>query len=58
MVALFAAGKEVEQEVGTKKFLWVYFLSGVAAALTSLYWSLFTIGVGARVPSSVSLGFR
>jgi membrane associated rhomboid family serine protease/antitoxin component YwqK of YwqJK toxin-antitoxin module len=47
MVALFAAGKEVEQEVGTKKFLWVYFLSGVAAALTSLYWSLFTIGVGA-----------
>ncbi len=47
MVALFSVGRDVEQEVGTKKFLSVYFLSGLAAGLTSLYWSLFAIGVGA-----------
>ncbi len=47
MVALFFIGRDVEQEVGTKKFLWVYFLSGLTAAFASLYWSLLAIGVGA-----------
>jgi membrane associated rhomboid family serine protease/antitoxin component YwqK of YwqJK toxin-antitoxin module len=47
MYGLYVVGMEVETETGTKKFLWVYFLTGIAAALTSLYWSLFAIGVGA-----------
>jgi membrane associated rhomboid family serine protease/antitoxin component YwqK of YwqJK toxin-antitoxin module len=47
MYGLYSVGQEVEEEVGTKKFVWVYFLSGIAAAFASLYWSLFTIGVGA-----------
>lgn len=47
MYALYSVGAEVETEVGLMKFLWVYFLSGIAAALASLYWSLFSIGVGA-----------
>jgi membrane associated rhomboid family serine protease len=47
MYALYSVGGEVEMLVGTKKFTVVYFVSGVAAALNSLYWSLFAIGVGA-----------
>jgi membrane associated rhomboid family serine protease/antitoxin component YwqK of YwqJK toxin-antitoxin module len=47
MYALYTVGSSVEQETSTQKFLWVYFLSGIAAALNSLYWNLFTIGVGA-----------
>jgi membrane associated rhomboid family serine protease/antitoxin component YwqK of YwqJK toxin-antitoxin module len=47
MYALYSVGTEVEGDVGLRKFLWIYFLSGIAAALVSLYWSLFTIGVGA-----------
>ncbi len=47
MYALFTAGGEVEQLAGTKKFLWIYFLSGITASLASLYFNYFTIGVGA-----------
>lgn len=47
MYALYSVGTEIESDAGTGKFLWVYFLSGVAAALVSLYFSLFSIGVGA-----------
>src|SRR5258706_9604275 len=47
MGALYFVGSDVEQEVGTKKFLWVYFLSGAVAGFTSIYWNLFAIGVGA-----------
>jgi membrane associated rhomboid family serine protease/antitoxin component YwqK of YwqJK toxin-antitoxin module len=47
MYALYSVGIEVESDVSSKKFLWIYFISGVGAALVSLYWSLFTIGVGA-----------
>jgi membrane associated rhomboid family serine protease/antitoxin component YwqK of YwqJK toxin-antitoxin module len=47
MYALFSVGATLEQEIGTKKFIWIYVLTGVAAALNSLYWNLFTIGVGA-----------
>ncbi len=47
MYALFSVGSVLEQEIGTKKFIWVYMLAGIAASLSSLYWNLFTIGVGA-----------
>lgn len=45
--ALFFCGARVETMVGTKKFLFLYFLCGITAALNSLYWNLFTVGVGA-----------
>lgn len=47
MYALFSVGSEVEQITGTKKFLWIYFICGFTASLASLYFNLFTIGVGA-----------
>jgi membrane associated rhomboid family serine protease/antitoxin component YwqK of YwqJK toxin-antitoxin module len=47
MLALFSAGREIESAVGSRKFLFLYFICGIGSALTSLYWSLFTVGVGA-----------
>lgn len=47
MYALYSVGSDIEILAGTKKFTIVYFVSGIASALNSLYWSLFTIGVGA-----------
>ena len=47
MYALFVVGSEVEQITGTRKYLLLYFISGFAAALASLYFNLFSIGVGA-----------
>ncbi|MCW5910362.1 MAG: rhomboid family intramembrane serine protease [Cyclobacteriaceae bacterium] len=47
MYALFAAGSEVERITGPVKFLWICFLCGITASLASLYFNLFTIGVGA-----------
>lgn len=47
MLALFSTGRDLESSVGTLKFLAIYFISGTGAALASLYWSFFTIGVGA-----------
>lgn len=47
MYALFSVGVGLENEIGSKKFSWLYVLTGVGAALTSLYWNLFAIGVGA-----------
>lgn len=47
MYGLYSVGSWIEASVGTKKFLWVYFVAGTAAGLCSLYFSLFTIGVGA-----------
>lgn len=47
MSALLFTGSQLEEVVGTGKFLWVYFITGIAAAFSSLYWNLFTIGVGA-----------
>jgi membrane associated rhomboid family serine protease/antitoxin component YwqK of YwqJK toxin-antitoxin module len=47
MYALFSVGSEIEQITGTRKYLWVYFISGFTASLASLYFNLFTIGVGA-----------
>jgi membrane associated rhomboid family serine protease/antitoxin component YwqK of YwqJK toxin-antitoxin module len=47
MYGLFAVGQDVEINMGIKKFLLVYFLGGVAAGLSSMYFNIFTIGVGA-----------
>jgi membrane associated rhomboid family serine protease/antitoxin component YwqK of YwqJK toxin-antitoxin module len=47
MYALFFAGRRVETAVGTRKFLFLYFICGITAALNSLYWNLFTVSVGA-----------
>lgn len=47
MYALFYAGSRIEPTVGLKKFLFIYFVCGITAALNSLYWNLFTVGVGA-----------
>ena len=47
MSALLFTGSELEEVVGTAKFLWIYFITGIAAAFSSLYWNLFTVGVGA-----------
>lgn len=47
MYALFTVGSEAERLVGAQKFLWIYFLCGITASLASLYFNLFTVGVGA-----------
>lgn len=47
MYALFVVGAEIEQKKGTVRLLWIYFLSGFAASLASLYFNLFVVGVGA-----------
>jgi membrane associated rhomboid family serine protease/antitoxin component YwqK of YwqJK toxin-antitoxin module len=57
MAALLFVGYSLEGRVGTKKVLFVYILSGLAAALNGLYWNLFTIGVGASGAIFGLLGF-
>jgi membrane associated rhomboid family serine protease/antitoxin component YwqK of YwqJK toxin-antitoxin module len=47
MLALFSAGRDLESTVGSRKFVFLYFIGGIGSALASLYWSLFTVGVGA-----------
>jgi membrane associated rhomboid family serine protease/antitoxin component YwqK of YwqJK toxin-antitoxin module len=47
MYALFTVGSEIERITGPIKFLWIYFVCGITASLASLYFNLFTIGVGA-----------
>ena len=47
MYALSSVGSEIEQLTGTRKFLFIYFLTGLSASLGSLYFNLFTVGVGA-----------
>lgn len=39
-------GYTLEREIGTKKFVFLYLVCGLAAALNGLYWNLFTMGVG------------
>lgn len=39
-------GYTLEGKIGTKKFLFLYLVGGLAAALNGLYWNLFTMGVG------------
>jgi len=45
------------RKIGTKKFIWVYVLAGIAASVSSLYWNLFTIGWVLLEQSSDSLVF-
>jgi membrane associated rhomboid family serine protease/antitoxin component YwqK of YwqJK toxin-antitoxin module len=47
MSVLLLVGAELEEQIGSAKFLWVYFITGIVAAFSSLYWNLFTVGVGA-----------
>jgi membrane associated rhomboid family serine protease/antitoxin component YwqK of YwqJK toxin-antitoxin module len=44
---LISVGQDLESYVGTKKFLFAYFLGGVAGAFGSMYFHLFMLGVGA-----------
>jgi membrane associated rhomboid family serine protease/antitoxin component YwqK of YwqJK toxin-antitoxin module len=47
MYGLYSIGTEMEGYVGTKKFVLVYFITGIGAALATLAISIFSIGVGA-----------
>ncbi|HET7179484.1 MAG TPA: rhomboid family intramembrane serine protease [Chryseosolibacter sp.] len=57
MYVLLYAGLSMEPRVGTKKFAFVYVICGIAAAINGLYWSLFTVGVGASGAIMGVLGF-
>jgi membrane associated rhomboid family serine protease/antitoxin component YwqK of YwqJK toxin-antitoxin module len=54
---LFAVGQDIEGRVGTKKFILVYFLGGAAGALSSLYFNMFVLGVGASGAIFALFGF-
>ena len=45
--ALYSVGTGWEKFIGWRKWLSVYLVCGLAASLSSLWWNLFTIGVGA-----------
>jgi membrane associated rhomboid family serine protease len=47
MIALFFVGRDLESEIASLKFLLVYFIAGAGACIASLYWSMFTMSVGA-----------
>lgn len=47
MYGLYSLGTDLEPYVGTKKFIVVYLVSGIGAAITTLSISILTIGVGA-----------
>ncbi|MGC1242372.1 MAG: rhomboid family intramembrane serine protease [Chryseosolibacter sp.] len=57
MYVLIYAGYAIEVKVGTKKFVFLFFVCALAAALNSLYWNLFTIDVGTSGALSGLLGF-
>lgn len=57
MYALITVGIDIEHRVGTKKFIAVYLIGGIGAALTSLYFNLFMIGVGASGAIFALFGF-
>ncbi len=44
MLFLFFIGPELERRIGGKKFLYVYFISGLAAALAYTLWTIFFVG--------------
>ena len=44
MMVLFFFGPELERRIGGKKFLVVYFISGLVAALGYSFWTLFVLG--------------
>lgn len=47
MYGLYVVGAGLEEILGSKKVLFVYLVCGIGASLLSIYWNLFTIGVGA-----------
>jgi membrane associated rhomboid family serine protease len=47
MYGLFAIGWNLEETIGSNRFLLVYFICGIAAGLTSLALNVFTSSVGA-----------
>lgn len=47
MMFLFFIGPELERRVGGKKFLAIYFISGLVAALGYSFWTLFVLGTNA-----------
>lgn len=57
MYVLLYVGNAMEAKVGTRKFAFVFFVSALAAAINSLYWNLFTIGMGTSGAIFGLLGF-
>jgi membrane associated rhomboid family serine protease len=56
MMFLFFFGPELERRVGGKKFLLIYFISGLIAALGYSFWTLFVLGVnGSAIGASGAL---
>lgn len=56
MMFLFFFGPELERRVGGKKFLLIYFISGLIAALGYSFWTLFVLGTnGSAVGASGAL---
>lgn len=55
--ALLYLGNAIEPRTGTRKFAFVYFISGLGSTIASLYLSLFTVGAGTSGVISGLLGF-
>ncbi|MFA4956635.1 MAG: rhomboid family intramembrane serine protease [Candidatus Methanoperedens sp.] len=56
MMFLFFFGPELERRVGGKRFLLIYFISGLVAALGYSFWTLFVLGTnGSAVGASGAL---
>lgn len=54
---LLYLGHSLEGRIGARKFALVFFVAGIAAAINSMYWNLFTINVGISGAVSGLLGF-
>ena len=54
---LLYLGYSLEHRVGTRKFALVFFVAGVGAAISGLYWNLFTTSVGTSGAISGLLGY-
>jgi membrane associated rhomboid family serine protease/antitoxin component YwqK of YwqJK toxin-antitoxin module len=57
MYGLLVVGQDVERQAGTKVFLLVYLIGGLAAGLCSLYVNVFVPGVGASGAIFALFGF-
>lgn len=58
MFALYSMGRMLESELGTVRFLLVYFICGVASGLSSLFFNVYTISAGASGALFGLYGFR
>lgn len=47
MYALYVIGRELEPFMGTQRFALLYFITGIAAGLSSLLFNLYTVSAGA-----------